>query len=375
MGQLTNPQIGKLPAGRHSDGDGLSLLVKPSGKRSWVLRYRDRGKRVSVGLGGWPQVTLHAARVAARRKLAEAHEQPPAPTFGQAAEEALRQLEPTWRNPQTHGRKWRRSLELHAEPLLAMRVDEITRADVIGVLEPIWHTKPETARTVRQRIRLVMARVMAYDESIVSNPAGEGIDGALVSRRKATNHYRALPAEDVPAALAQADARCDKATGLCLRFLVLTAARSKEAREARWAEIDFDARCWVLPAERMKAGKAHRVPLSGAAVDVLLTAKGLDDGSGYVFPGSHNAGTGRPVGDKTLRRLLATAGIDSTVHGFRSSFRDWALRQPGVSFEAAERALAHAVGSTVTQAYLRDDLLEERRVLMEMWADHIGSVS
>ena len=371
-----------LKPGRHGDGGGLSLLVKPSGARSWTVRVTIDGKRVDRGLGKYPKVSLAEARRKAevlRSAAAEGIEvaQPePVQTFGDAARMVSGTLEGKWRDPVAAGREFRRSLELHAGPLMGRPVTDITRADVLEVLRPIWNDKPATAQRVRQRIKVVMMTVMAYDETIMSNPAGEGIDGVLKSwtpARRTVNHHRAVAADDVADVLDIVARGSSKAVSLCLRFLVLTAARSKEAREARWTEIDFDAAVWNLPAERMKAGKAHRVPLSAQALGVLLAAKALDDGSGYIFPSPQTTerSTGRPIGDATLRRALRENAIEGTVHGFRSTFRGWALKQPGVSFEVAERALAHNIGTTVTEAYLRDDLLQQRRSLMQAWASFL----
>ncbi|MXY49578.1 MAG: tyrosine-type recombinase/integrase [Gemmatimonadetes bacterium] len=382
-GKLTAKQAEHAKPGKHGDGNGLTLLVQPSGARSWVVRYRDaEGKRRDKGIGGYPAVSLSEARKTAEAihaaSAAPEPEAAPEPmTFSEAARMVCGTLEAKWRDPLGEGRAFRRSLELHAGPLMAKPCNAITRADVLDVLLPIWNDKPATAQRVRQRVKLIMSTVMAYDETMLSNPAGEGIDGVLRSwtGRRTVAHHRAVAAHEVAEVLdIVSRGATTKAVSLCLRFLVLTAARSKEAREARWAEMDVDGRCWLLPPERTKQGTAHRVPLSDAAVDVLIAAKGLDDGSGYVFPSPNrtSAAVGRPLGDSTLRKALSENAIEGTVHGFRSTFRDWALKQPGVSFEAAERALAHTIGTTVTAAYLRDDLFAERAVLMAAWADYVG---
>ena len=384
MGKLNAIHIKHLKAGKHGDGDGLTLLVKESGRRSWVVRVKTADGRRDIGLGAFPAVSLAAARQLAAAARTEHSTPAPEPepirtrsmTFAEAARMVCNTLEAKWRDPVREGRAFRRSLEVHAGALMDRQCSDITRADVLDVLRPIWNDKPATAQRVRQRVKLIMSNVMAYDESILSNPAGEGIDGVLRSwtGRRTVEHHRAVDAADVADVLDVIDRGATKTVSLCMRFVVLTAARSKEAREAMWGEIDFDGRCWTLAAGRMKSGKAHRVPLSDQAVDVLIAAKALDDGSGHVFPARTDFGgaSGRPLGDSTLRKALRDNAIDGTVHGFRSTFRDWATKQPGVSFEAAERAIAHTIGTTVTQAYLRDDLFAERHSLMQRWADFIS---
>ena len=290
------------------------------------------------------------------------------PTFGEAAEATHRMLAPTWRN-ESHGREWLDSLRRHAAPLMDKRCNRITRADVLDVLEPIWLDKPETARRVRQRIRKVMSWAMARHEAIVSNPAGEGIDGALVPQPKVKAHQRALDWRDVPAALeAFADSKACDASKLALRFVVLTWTRSGETRGARWAEIDFDAATWTVPAERMKGGKPHRVPLSAQALDVLDAARKLDDGSGLVFPSPLRLG--EPLSWQALLKQLRQNGLDSTVHGFRAAGRTWAEEATPTAWAVMEAALAHTKGS-VERAYARSDLFEQRRTLMRAWADYV----
>lgn len=390
---------------------GLTLMVREAGSRQWSLRFRlPNGERVERGLGGYPTVGVDAAAHAAvrerlrieaeyvaehgddstARRAAEAHIaranaaderranlERPAGSFAAVARQKLDTLLPTWRNAERDGREWWNSLTRHASPLMGLEPADITTADVLEVLEPIWHDKPATAQRVRQRIRSVLGYAMALDETIARNAAGDALDGALPRQRRRVAHHAALPADGIADALTLVCARKgdnppSPAVMLCIRLVALTAVRSREAREARWAEIEGDV--WTIPAERMKSGREHRVPLSRQALDVLAEARKLDDGSGYVFPSPQQTerSAGRPLADNTMRNLWRDAGVGGTVHGLRSSFRDWALKQPGVSFEAAERALAHSVGSTVTQAYMRDDLLDERRALMAAWADYVA---
>lgn len=277
---------------------------------------------------------------------------------------------PRWRNAH-HTASWMQALERHAFAKLgAMPVHRIRQADVLRVLEPIWTTKPETARRVRQRVRTVLAWALAQGH-IDSNPADKRIDPALPKMPKVKAHLRALDYREVPAALAAINAsRASLAARLSLRFTILTAARNGETRGARWSEMDLEARQWRIPGERMKAGVEHRVPLSDAAIAVLEQARTLDDGSGLVFPSPTKPG--RHLSDMALTKVLRDNGLAdrTTVHGFRSSFRTWALEQTNTPWAVAEMALAHTVGDSVEQAYVRTDLYDQRTELMRQWAAH-----
>ena len=293
------------------------------------------------------------------------------PTFREATRRTFDANRPRWRNGK-HTASWLQTLERHAHPVLGdLPVDAIGREEVLAVLTPIWGTRQETARRVRQRIRTVLGWAMAHG-FVQSNAAGEGIDGALPSMPAVKRHYRALPYGDVAAALEIVDAgRASDAAKLCLRFVVLTAARSGEARAAAWNEIDLDARERRIPPERMKAGSEHRVPLSDAAVAVLEKARALDDGCGLAFPSASRPG--KPMSDMTLTKVLRDVGLAdrATVHGFRTSFRTWAAERTNAEHAVMELSLAHAVGSAVEQAYARSDLLAKRRRLMDQWGSFI----
>ena len=376
--KLTAKTAEHAKPGKHADGGGLSLVVKPSGRRSWVVRLTIDGKQRDIGVGGYPAVSLAGARlklaelradVAGGDNPAAAKRRPTVPTFADAAREVHRMNLPRWRNDHA-AREWLGSLERYAFPRFGSRpLDEITRADVLGVLTPIWTSKPETARRVRQRLRKVFAWGTAYDH-IDANPAGDAIDGALPSQPKIKAHQRALDHTEVPEALKLVSkAQATPASKLCLRLLVLTATRSGEARGARWSEIDFDSELWTIPGERMKGGVEHRVPLSRQALDVLDDAKALDDGSGLAFPSPLRPG--EPLSWQCLLKILRTYGLDTSVHGFRSAFRTWALEQPGVAWAVAEAALAHGLGTVVEKSYIRSDLMAQRSDLMQQWADYL----
>ena len=271
-----------------------------------------------------------------------------------------------------HVKNWMQSLERYAFTVVGdMPVERIGREDVLRILTPIWTSRPETARRLRQRIRGVLRWCEAHG-FIGHNPAGDAIDGALPAMPKLKAHFRALPYQEVAGALETVDASgSSMAAKLALRFLVLTAARSGEARAATWAEIDMRAREWRIPGERMRGGVEHRVPLSDAAVAVLEQARALDDGSGVVFPSPMKRG--RPLSDMTLTKVLRDTGLAErcTVHGSRSSFRDWCA-ETGKPREIAEAALAHTVGG-VEGAYFRSDLFQRRRRLMDSWAGYLSA--
>ena len=367
-----------------NDGHGLSLYVFGGGNRQpfWRLRFTAKdGERKSVSLGGYPKISLHAARKvaqaerdkvatgvdpAAERRAERRERRRTMPTFEKAARAVHDANLPRWRNAK-HGKQFMATLATYAFPKIGnMPVDEIAREDVLRCLTPIWTAKPETARRVRQRIRTVLKWAQAHGHT-EHNAAGEAIDGALPSMPKVKAHLRALPHSDVAGALATVDATgAALATRLCFRFAVLTAARSGEARGATWAEIDRDAAVWTIPAERMKAGTAHRVPLSGEALAVLHRARELSDGDGLIFPSPR----GKMLSDMTVSKLLKENGIAAVPHGFRSSFRDWCA-DTGKPREIAEAALAHTVGG-VEGAYFRSDLFERRRAVMADWARYLS---
>ena len=360
----------------YGDGGTLYLRVAPGGSRSWIQRITINGRRHDIGLGGFPLVTLAEARDAAfeNRRLARRGGDPLAdrrkakvPTFREAAVRTFEANRPRWRNAK-HVASWMQMLEKRVLPVIgAMRVDRISREDVLRILTPIWTKHPEVARKLRQRIRAVLAWAQAHGY-VEHNAAGEGIDGALPTMPKQKRHYRALPYGEVAAALATVDAsRASLAAKLCLRFVVLTACRSGEARAATWGEIDDDARLWVIPAERMKTGAEHRQPLCDAALAVLTQARKLDDGSGLLFPSPMRRG--RPLSDMSLTKVLRDTGLAerATVHGFRTCFRTWASEKTNADHAVMELSLAHAVGPAVERAYARSEMLAKRHRLLDRW--------
>ena len=368
--------------GMHGDGNGLYLRVTGSGSRSWMQRIVIHGRRRDLGLGGYPAIGLAEARALALANkalvtagcdpLAERHKAN-VPTFREAAKKVYEANLPRWRNGK-HTVNWWGSLERHAFPIIGdVKVDRIRRSDVLAVLEPIWAVRPETARRVRQRIRTILRWCEAHDYC-ADNAAGEALNGALPPMPRLKAHHRALPYREIAEALKTVDASdASLAAKLCFRFLVLTAARSGEARGAIWDEIDEDAREWRIPAGRMKGGVQHRVALSGSAFAALEQASQLRDDSGLVFPSPVRPG--HPMSDMTLTKVLRATGFAerATVHGFRSTFRDWAAECTNAPHAVMELSLAHAVGSSVEQAYARSDLIAKRRELMDQWARFVSS--
>lgn len=373
--RLTAAMVTKLRPGRYADGGGLYLEVKETGARRWFLRVMVHGRRKDVGLGACSLVGLAEARDLARelRRVAKAGGDPVAhrdraKRTSMSFEEAARrvhaeQILPHARNAK-HAAQWINTLRDYAFPVLGARpVHAVEQSDILRVLAPIWTDKPETARRVRQRLRTVFdwARTAGLREGV--NPV-EGVEKGLPKQRDKTRHMTALPWADLPDLMARIEATGGMGA-LALRFAILTAARSGEVRGARWEEIDIDAAIWTVPAERMKAGVEHRVPLSEEALAVLEAAKGLagrpDD---LVFPSSR---PGKPLSDMTLAAVLKRLAVPVTVHGFRSTFRDWAEEATGFPHEVKEAALAHAIRNKVEAAYRRTDLFEKRREMMAAW--------
>lgn len=380
MPLLTAAEVKNAGPGKHQDGQGLFLRVYESGAKCWVLRLTVDRRRREIGLGGWPEVSLadarrktleHRAAVAGGRDILAEKRRARVPTFREAAKSVHEAHRPRWRSDR-HAANWWASLEKHAFPEIGdMRVDRINQSDVLRVLTPIWTTRPEVARKTRQRIRTILRWAMAHGY-VQFNMAGEVIEGALPPMPRVKSHFRSLPYSKVAEALAVVEeSGASPSAKLCLRFVVLTAARSGEARNATWDEIDFETCEWKIPAERMKAASEHRVPLSEAAMDVLGRAKACHDGSDLVFPSPLKPG--RPLSDMTLTKILRDVGLSdrATVHGFRASFRTWALEETDAPWAVAEAALAHSLGDSVQQAYIRGDAYDKRRKLMDQWADYL----
>ncbi len=371
-------------AGRYADGNGLYLHVDPSGARRWVQRLVIRGRSRALGLGSYALVSLAEARekALANRKAAREGGDPLAdrrrsegiPTFEEAVEQVIAIHGEAWRAGKTP-KQWRASLRDHVLPHLGGKsVDQVTTADVMTVLLPLWTRKHAMARSVRHRIGTVMRWAIAQGYRS-DNPAGDAVTAALPKRPVLVQHRAALPHGEVAAAVAAVQRSAAwLGTKLAFEFLVLTAARSGEARGATWDEVDLVARVWTVPAARMKAQREHRVPLCGRAVWVLREAEPLrgvatrPEFAGLVFPSVR----GKALDDAAVSKLIRDLGIAAVPHGFRSSFRDWAAEETDHPREVVEAALAHKVRNQVEAAYARSDLFARRRRLMDDWGAYLG---
>lgn len=416
--QLTARAVaGNLAPGRYADGGNLYLIVSPTGSKSWRFMYRFGGKQREMGLGTLDKVSLKAARDAAesarkslgakvdpleeRRRLES--EAARAEADAKAAEEreaaklsfgvfALRLLKgheeidakgkvrrvpgitDNHRNAK-HRQQWENTLRDYAAPLWGMKLDEIKTEDVLRCVSPIWTSKAETASRVRSRIETVLSAAIAARLRDGPNPALlRGHLELLLPKRQRLQrgHHAALPYEDMPEFWTKL-AALDSVSAKALRFTILTAARSGETRGAVWGEFDFGSAVWTIPAVRMKAGREHRVPLTAPVLAILEDMAALrpdDDPARLAFPGGK---TGRPLSDMALSMCLRGIAEGCTVHGFRSTFRDWAAEETPHAREISEHALAHAVGNATERAYRRGDALAKRRALMFDWANFVTS--
>lgn len=345
------------------DENGLLLRVEHSGSKRWIQRVVIRGKRRDLGLGSASLVTLAEAREAAyeNRKLARAGGDPLAEkrasqavlTFEEAAREVHRINLPTWRNAK-HGAQFISTLETYTFPRIGnAKVADITAADVLAVLQPIWLEKPETARRVRQRIGTVLKWAIAKGWRL-DDPT-QAVTQALPKHDRTVKHRLALPYQDVTGLISTVkESNAGLTTKLALEFLILTASRSGETRNAVWSEIDIDAATWTIPAQRMKARKEHRVPLAPRAIEILEQAKALGDGSDMVFAGTKQ---GRPLSDMTLSKLVKELGYQADIHGFRTSFKTWTQERTTTPREVSEAALAHTTQNKAEAAYARSAAL------------------
>jgi integrase len=384
--ELTPAAVRKISEpGLHAVGGvaGLYLQVTQAGGKTWVLRTMVGRKRRDIGLGGFGTVTLAQAREKAREyhemiragrdpvaerqaaKQALIASQTASLTFDDAVAQYLKNKRQEFKNPK-HIQQWENTLKQYASPVIGnLSVDQIELAHVVKVLEPIWNEKTETASRLRGRIEHVLnyATVRGYRKG--DNPARwkGNLDAVLAkpSKVKGGQHFKALPFAEMPQFMA--DLRQRKGlSARALEFTILTAARSGEVRGATWAEFDLENKLWVIPAERMKAGKEHRVPLTDGAVKLLESLPRMD-GTDLVFPSSTNT----KLSDMSLTAVLRRMGRDVTVHGFRSTFRDWTAERTAYANEVIEKCLAHAIGDKVEAAYRRGDLLAKRRRLMADW--------
>ncbi len=387
IGKLNARSAATHKAGDYGDGGGLRLIVSPAGKAKWVFRFSWQGKPKNMGLGSRDVLSLAEARDARdqARKLVAVGVNPlearksakkaaaKRPTFGEMADTLIASKQPEWRNAK-HKDQWVMTLETYCNSIRLKPVDEIDTADILGVLKPLWQRVPETAARLRGRIEHVIdaARALGHVSQNEANPARwrGHLDKLLPKRQKLTRgHHPAMPYAELPAFMSALRQR-ESISVLALEVTILCATRTSETLGARWSEIDLNNKIWTIPAIRMKAGKEHRVPLVGRALEIFKKLNDSKIGE-YVFfsPRSKKnpSNSAEPLSNMSMEMVLRRMEIqNATVHGFRSSFRDWAGDNTYFPREVCEAALAHVV-SGVEGDYRRQDALEKRRALMELW--------
>lgn len=368
------------------DGGGLTLQITKTGSASWIHRYMRQKKAVGIGLGGYPEVSLKLARVKAqecRQLLAENRdplaekraasfaaklEEAKDKTFETCATEYIADHKAEWKNPK-HRQQWENTLATYAFPVIGNRpISKVNTPDIKRILNPIWTTKNETASRLRGRIEAVIDWATAHELRTGDNPARwkghlEHLLAKTTPEQRAEKHHAALPHAQMPDFI-QSLARQEGMARWSLEFLILTACRTSEVTGAKWEEFDEESKLWTIPKERMKAGRAHRVPMSDRALEILKEVKPFSRGK-FVFPGST---ADKPLSNMAMNMLLRRMGATGyTVHGFRSTFRDWVGEKTNHDFRTAEAALAHGLPDKVAAAYARSDLFEKRFAMMRDW--------
>lgn len=385
-GRLTKKLVENLGAGRHGDGNGLYLVVDPSGARRWIVRVVVKGQknkkgaplRTDFGLGGADIVTINQARERALeyRRMAKQGLNPrfnarqEVPTFEEVAQQVHIDRMPTWKNVK-HGQQWINTLRDYAFPKIGrMPIDSIDQPEVMMCLAPIWTEKHETAKRLAQRIKVVLDVARSKGFRSGENPVTLVKEARVLPKVKVkVKHHKAMAWQDVPAFYAGLMSRNAMAAN-ALRFTCLSGSRTTEVLKMRWEELDFDAGVWTCPEDRMKGNEEHRVPLTAQMLEIIEPLKGLK--SIFVFEGQKR---NHPLSNMAMLMLLRRMGVEGvTVHGFRSTFRDWVSETGKGQWEVAERSLSHKVGSKVERAYARSDLLEKRRALMDEWSRFVTSV-
>ena len=382
--RLTDLMVRRARPGRHCDGNRLHLYVRPNGYRSWVQRVTIRGVRYDLGLGPYPLVSLAEARALAIQNLVTIRSggnpkslkvRKRVPTLRQAVESVIETRRSNWKHPATE-QDFRRLFEVHVFPTLADHsVDAIELPDLLDVLKPIWGGRGSQGYTLRQHLSAVLQHAVAHGHR-ADDPAAKA-KNLLPKVTVVPVHHPSLPHRRTPAAISAIRASAaDEPVKLFIVFTVLTAARFSEAAEAVWPEIVDDDAVWLLPPERMKARRQHRVPLCAQALEILRVARALAPTSRYVFPVRRRDGSLRCVSPRPVTRLLRHLELVDeqlrpvVMHGFRATFRVWAM-EAEASFEVCEAALAHVQSDQTISAYARSDLFERRRVLMQRWADYV----
>lgn len=390
MGKLNIRAVASASDGLHSDGDNLYLSVNSiKNAKSWIFRYSINGKRREMGIGSASLVSLSEAREIAydlrkllksgidpleHRKnelLIKAHNKKNEITFQQAAEKYIEAHQAGWSNHK-HAKQWQTTLSVYAYPYIGeIPVSEITLQDIIRVLSPIWFAKTETAARVRSRIQKILDWSIALGYRKNDNPARSELVTTQVpspSKVKKIEHHKAIPYTEISEFIFCLR-KTQSVASLALEFLIQTASRTSEVTGAKWTEIDLAGKTWTIPAQRMKMRKEHRVPLNTRCIEILHTMQEFDAKSDYIFPGRDKNSR---ISDMTMSRHLKRMGRTETVHGFRSTFKDWAAEQTNHPNIISEQALAHVVGG-VEAAYRRGDLLAKRAILMEEWCSHLNT--
>lgn len=382
--KLKVTQLATKAPGVLSDGDGLYLRTTRTAagalSRSWIFIFHQNGRRRELGLGAYGTGTAPVSLSLARQKadaarellangldpIAEKRKARGVRSFGDVADEFFAAKKPGWSNA-NHIRQWQRTLTEVCKPIRSCPIDQVGTEDVLSILRPIWSETPEVGRRVRLRIEAVLDYAKSKELRTGDNPArGKGhIFDMLADQKRTKKHMAALPHREMPAFWKKL-AEVSGSGAAALRFVILTAARPGEAREAPWSEIDLKSKTWTVPASRMKEGREHRVPLTDDAVAILEAIRPENPKpTDYVFPGQR---AGRPLSDMSLTAVLRRLEVPVTVHGFRSTFRDWVAEETDVDGAVAEAALSHAVGDATERAYRRGDAFQKRRKLMERWA-------
>ena len=384
-GKLTKKLVQNLGAGRHGDGNGLYLVVDPSGARRWIVRVVVKGQRnkkgaplrTDFGLGNADLVTLHQARERALeyRRMAKQglnprfHGKQEVPTFEEIAQQVHIERLPTWKNAK-HGQQWINTLRDYAFPKIGrMPVDSIGQPEVLMCLSPIWTDKHETARRLSQRIKTVLDVAKSKGFRVGENPITEIKDAKVLPKVTAKpKHHKAMKWQEVPNLYLELQTR-NAMAAKALMFTCLTGSRTSEVLEMEWSEVNLENHIWTCPAERMKAGVTHRVPLTAEMLEIIEPLQAM--ASKFVFEGQKRH---QPLSNMSMLMLLRRMKVEGvTVHGFRSTFRDWVSETTNTPREISEMSLAHKVGSIVEQAYARSDLLDKRRLLMERWSRYVAN--
>lgn len=385
--RLTDKQIKSIQKpGRYADGDGLYLSVSKTGSRSWTFLFMKNKRRREMGLGSYDRSTSQVSLAIARTKAEEIRSilgmggdpfvefserrERDQVSFGQAADRYLVAIEHTWKNAK-HRDQWRMTLTTYAKQIRRLPVSGLATDDILRVLKPIWNEKTETASRLRGRMEKVIDFATTQGWRTGENPARwKGhLENVLPSpRKRERTHHAAMPYPDLPKFMSSLR-ECEGYSARALEFTVLCATRTSETLKAKWNEIDLDNCIWTIPASRMKAGNEHRIPLSDAAFQLLDNLQKFE-GSEYLFPGQTPR---KPLSNMAMTMQMRRMKMEGfTVHGFRSSFRDWAGEETSFPREIAEQSLAHVIGSEVERAYRRGDALEKRRELMNAWSRYVN---